>query len=475
MSDDASLAARLTFTGVDEPMRAALRELQPLIARVLPGILDRLCRCIAQPMDAKRFISDDAHQRLIQQVREVQREHWANIASGRFDDSYVQSAARMGEAYRQLGLDPCQYTDACSRVAGGLVEAIQTGHPEGLFNAKAVRAKKAVWQAAITRAAMLDIGYSISTDLERAASARQAAEQNAAAEKSAADAKGVAERRASMDRLAADFENAAGDIVSTVSSASGKLETTARAMTRTADHVQTRLDAMAIAAEKASTNVGSAATATAEMSASVQEISQQVRESSRIAHDAVGQAQKTDARIAQLSAAAGRIGDVLKLITAIAEQTNLLALNATIEAARAGEAGKGFAVVAQEVKALAAQTAKATEEIASQISDMQIATADSVTAINEIGETIGRISQIANAIAAAVEQQGAATQEITRNFQQAAHGAAEVATSVADVNRDAQETRAEAAEVLASVQDLSRQSSRLQDEVAGFLASVRAA
>src|SRR5262249_16939582 len=149
---------------------------------------------------------------------------------------------------------------------------------------------------------------------------------------------------------------------------------------------------------------------------------------------------KTDARITELSQAANRIGDVVKLITAIAEQTNLLALNATIEAARAGEAGKGFAVVAQEVKALAAQTAKATDEIGNKIGGRQAATQESVAAIKEIGTTIARISEIASTIAAAVEEQGAATQEISRNVQQAAQGTAQVATNITDVTRGASET-----------------------------------
>src|SRR5207253_7822042 len=141
---------------------------------------------------------------------------------------------------------------------------------------------------------------------------------------------------------------------------------------------------------------------------------------------------ETDARINELSQAAGRIGDVVKLITAIAEQTNLLALNATIEAARAGEAGRGFAVVASEVKQLASQTAKATEEISAQIAGMQTATQDSVAAIKEIGGTIGRISDIASTIAAAVEEQGAATNEIARNVGEASKGTAQVATSITD-------------------------------------------
>jgi methyl-accepting chemotaxis protein len=166
---------------------------------------------------------------------------------------------------------------------------------------------------------------------------------------------------------------------------------------------------------------------------------------------------------------------VVKLITAIAEQTNLLALNATIEAARAGEAGRGFAVVAQEVKALAAQTAKATDEISSQIAGMQSATGESVAAIKEIGTTINRISEIASTIAAAVEEQGAATQEIARNVQQAASGTTQVAANIGDVNKGAAETGSASSQVLSSAQALSSEGNRLKLEVDNFLNSVRAA
>jgi methyl-accepting chemotaxis protein len=159
----------------------------------------------------------------------------------------------------------------------------------------------------------------------------------------------------------------------------------------------------------------------------------------------------------------------------VAEQTNLLALNATIEAARAGEAGKGFAVVAQEVKALAAQTARATEEISSQITGMQSATQESVTAIKEISGTIGRISEISSTIAAAVEEQGAATQEIARNVGEAAKGTAQVATNITDVNRGASETGSASAQVLSSAQSLSTESNRLKLEVQRFLNTVRVA
>jgi methyl-accepting chemotaxis protein len=282
-------------------------------------------------------------------------------------------------------------------------------------------------------------------------------------------------RRNEMKRLAEGFQSAVGNIVGAVSGASSELESAARTLTKTAEATQQLSGMVTAASQDASTNVQTVASAAEEMTGSVNEIARQVQESSRIAAEAVSQAEKTDARITELSGAASRIGDVVKLITAIAEQTNLLALNATIEAARAGEAGRGFAVVAQEVKALAAQTAKATDEIGTQIASMQTATNDSVAAIKEIGGTIGRIAEIATTIAAAVEEQGAATQEIARNLGQAAQGTAQVAANITDMNRGAGETGTASTQVLASAQSLSVESSHLKNEVDKFLATVRAA
>jgi methyl-accepting chemotaxis protein len=211
------------------------------------------------------------------------------------------------------------------------------------------------------------------------------------------------------------------------------------------------------------------------MTVSVVEMARQVEESKKIAGDAVLQAEKSDGRITQLSSAASHIGNVVKLINAIAEQTNLLALNATIEAARAGDAGRGFAVVAQAVKGLAAQTAKATDEISGQIADMQAATQDSVAAIKDIASTIGRICEIALTTAAAVEQQDVTIKEIANSVEQAARGTAEVATSISGVNRGATQTGSASGQVLASAQTLARESSRLKSEVQEFLAGVRVA
>ena len=289
------------------------------------------------------------------------------------------------------------------------------------------------------------------------------------------EARQAESRKADMVRLADQFEQAVGEIVDTVSSASGELETSAGTLTATATRAQDLSTEVASASQEASANVQAVASATEELSSSVSEIARQVQESARIAGEAVGQASRTNDRVGELSRAAARIGDVVELISTIAGQTNLLALNATIEAARAGEAGRGFAVVASEVKALAEQTAKATGEIAQQVSGIQAATEESVGSIREISSTIGRLSEISSAVAAAVEEQGAATQEISRNVQQAAHGTQRVSTNIGDVQRGAADTGSASSQVLSAARSLSADSNRLKQEVSKFLDSVHAA
>jgi methyl-accepting chemotaxis protein len=295
------------------------------------------------------------------------------------------------------------------------------------------------------------------------------------AEQADADARGRAQRKADMQRLADGFESAVGEVIEIVSSAATELEASSNTLTQTAERGNSLATAVAAASEEASANVQSVSSASEELTSSVSEISRQVQESARVADVAVEQAQRTNARVAELTKAASRIGDVVELINTIAGQTNLLALNATIEAARAGESGKGFAVVAAEVKALAEQTAKATGEISQHIGAIQTATEDSVGAIKEIGDTIARMSEISSTIAAAVEEQGAATQEISRNIQHAAQGTSEVSANIGDVQRGAGETGAASAQVHSAAQSLSQESNRLKSEVARFLESVRAA
>ncbi|UHC19129.1 methyl-accepting chemotaxis protein [Methylobacterium currus] len=303
--------------------------------------------------------------------------------------------------------------------------------------------------------------------------AQKAAEQ--AEIKRIADAAAGEARRRTMMALADGFEQAVGGIVGRVASSATELEATAGQMSGTATETASQSAAVAAAAEQAASNVGTVAAAAEELGASVAEIGRQVDGSAGLAKAAVAEADRTGARVRELSQTVSRIGDVAGLISSIAAQTNLLALNATIEAARAGAAGRGFAVVAAEVKELASQTAKATEEIGQQIAAVQGATGETVSAITAITERIREIDAVTVAIAAAVEEQGVATQEIVRNVSQAATGTGEVTGNIAGVAGAAEETGAAAAQVLASATELSRQSEHLGAEVARFLATVRAA
>jgi methyl-accepting chemotaxis protein len=284
-----------------------------------------------------------------------------------------------------------------------------------------------------------------------------------------------ASRAQRISAATGDFEAMIGEMVGALAAASAELEASATTMTRTSEATMSLSDSAASASRTVTENIQAVAAATEEITSSVNEIGRQVHESHKITGTAVSQAQKTDASIAKLSLAAGRINDVVQLISEVAAQTNLLALNATIEAARAGEAGRGFAVVASEVKALATQTAKATAEIDMQVADMHAATEETVAEIRAISSTITLISQVSSAIAAAVEQQGAATQEIARNVQQSAQLSTQVASEVNEVNRGSSETGSASGQVLTAAQLLTGQSERLKAHVEQFLNTVRAA
>ncbi|WP_247894279.1 methyl-accepting chemotaxis protein [Azospirillum sp. B510] len=281
-------------------------------------------------------------------------------------------------------------------------------------------------------------------------------------------------RKAEMLQLADRFEGSVSAIVENVASSASQMQGAAGTLSSSATQSSAQATAVAVASEQSSANVQTVASATEELAASILEIGRQVANQSAISATAVQEADRTNASMLLLVETANQIGAVVDLINSIAGQTNLLALNATIEAARAGEAGKGFAVVASEVKALASQTAKATEEIQAKVKEIQSATGGAQEAVAGIAGIIGRMSEISSAIAAAIEEQNAATAEISSNVAQAARGSEQVSTNIVGVTRAASETGTAAGQVLSVANGLATEADRLKTEVSSFIATVRA-
>jgi methyl-accepting chemotaxis protein len=286
---------------------------------------------------------------------------------------------------------------------------------------------------------------------------------------------GTAARQRAIENYVGEFESLVRSSLQRLGDASGAMRTTSASLTAVSRKTNERVEIAQKASGEASLSVDSVASASEELAASINDISQQAAHAAGIANRAVNEARQTDGTVQGLAKSAGRIGEVVGLINSIAAQTNLLALNATIEAARAGEAGRGFAVVASEVKSLASQTAKATDEISEQITDIQKVANEAIEAIKRIGGIIGEVNEVATSIAAAVQQQGAATQEITRSTQYAVQGTKNVSENMTGVKTDADASAAAADNVKHASETLETQSQHLGRQVTEFLAKIRAA
>lgn len=450
--------ARLSFHQIDDATTSILKEYKDFIVSELPAILDRFYERVGKFPETAAFFRNRDH---MVQARDAQLGHWRTILDGRFDDAYVTSITRIGETHNRIGLDPKWYIGGYNILLSGLVDAIAKRLPRPRAPNAAVDAytksmsidHKTALQGAVVKAALLDMDLAIAVYLDA----------------------GRRERRTTLENLAVEFDTAVSNVIQSVATTAKELETAAEMMTGTARLTADQSTAVAAAAEEASTNVRAVAAATDQLSASVKEIGRQVFSSAEIAGKAVKTASDTSGKMRELSKASQSIGDVLSLISSIASQTNLLALNATIEAARAGEAGKGFAVVAQEVKSLAAQTARATADISAQVADIQASTGSAVSAIETIGEIIAAMSEIATTIASAVEQQGAATVEIARNVQEAAQGTAEVSSNTSGLSQAASSTGSAANQVMASARSLGDQAATLNTVARSFANTLRTA
>lgn len=453
MSGSNMARARMAFNQIDEGTIEVLRDSKDFIMGELPTLLDGFYAHLRRFPETAALFENDAR---MMRAKDGQLRHWSTLLDGRFDDAYASSAARIGETHHRVGLEPRWHIGGYNVLLSGLLQAIATRLPaasprSGLSYrgerhvTPASPDRKAAVQAALLKAAMLDLDLAISVYLETG--------------------------RRDLGNLATSVVAMANSLGATAEELRGAAETVAKA----ADTSTSQTATVAAAAEQASSHVQTVAAAANELSVSVKEIGRQVESSAEITRQAVTTAQATSNKVRQLTHASQKVGDVVEIISNIARQTNLLALNATIEAARAGEAGKGFAVVAQEVKSLASQTAKATEEISAQISGIQSSTADAVTSIGSIGDIIKTMDEIATIIAAAAEQQDAATVGIARSVHEAAHGTSAVATNTVGLSQSAASTESAAAQMLDSVKSLSVQANELRKSAERFLTTTRAA
>lgn len=435
---------RLHFMNISSGTSDALREFWPTVQSALPDILKGFYQHTKSEAQLEKLLGND-----IQRLVKAQSSHWERLFNGRFDQEYLHGVRTIGLVHNRIGLEPRWYIGGYNYVLGRITEIAVSR-----YRWRPLRMTETL--IAVNSAVMLDMDIAISVYQEAMLAERQ-------------------KQQEAISAAIASFDARMTISLKTLGSSAGRLQETAETLSLNAEQSKQQSAAVATASEEASTNVQTVASATEEMASSIQEISRQVSESTKITNMAVDQAAQSRASIEDLTLATQKIGDVVDLISSIAAQTNLLALNATIEAARAGEAGRGFAVVASEVKALAKQTATATDEIGQQILSIQVATRESVSVMQQIGATIASVNEIASAIAIAVEQQGGVTAEIARNVQEAAHGTVLVSSNVVGVSEVAGKTGETASDLLRSSADLSREAEELREQMEEFFQMIRAA
>lgn len=444
----AEVSDDLDFFGLDAERREALRDVAPAVRAELNPALSSFYATISRAPSVAPFFRDDDQRG---QAKSRQAEHWERILSGDFADSYFDGVERIGQVHSRIGLDPKIYIGGYAAIASDLmIAAMKAGvRTKGFGKPDTADAERYI--DAMVRAVLFDMQGAISIYLEE--SARRAA--------------------AARDELADNFEQAVGEVISSLTATSSELEAASGLMSTAVKSTEEEAGTAASGAREASSNVNSVAHSAEEMQSAASEIAAQVSATTDTANAAVEQVARTSEMMQSLREAAREIGSVVGLIQEIAEQTNLLALNATIESARAGEAGKGFAVVASEVKALAGQTAKATEQISTQINEVQSSTDSSAQSIDAIRATIDTVSEAAVNINAAVEEQSVVISEIVRNTTQAARGNEEGARAAGNLEDSVRQAGEATRQVATSANDVRDQTRILNERIQVFLKQAR--
>ena len=437
----------LASSAIDSDAKAAIAEFLPRLEKELPVAIDLYFAHLKRNPALGGYFAD---REFLTHARSAFHSHLKTLFSCRFDAGYVASLHEIAKVRLKGGVSPDWYIGGYAVIQNHLYDIAVHNYVSRLKPAEAQdKANRLI--RAINLVTNVDIGVSIGVYFE---------ERNQSHNKH-------------LNSLADTFEISVTGMVTSVANAAGQTRKNAQTLSSSAENTTDQAGIVSEAVMGVSSSMESVASATEQLSSSITEIAARVAESSTISAEAVREAQSADSIVQTLAVAAQKIGEVVSLINDIASQTNLLALNATIEAARAGEAGKGFAVVANEVKHLATQTARATEEIITQINDMQSATTQTVGAISNINRTIQQMSEISSSIAAAVEEQSAATGEIARNVQEASGGVNNISEAINMVKIATDEAGGLAVNLLSRAVTLSTDSDKLSDEVTGFLGKLR--